>query len=89
MAGNSGAVRSRSTKKGWWRDFFLDIPDTLASGSDQFYGSLKSNKMKVYCARCFEQHVADASASDERGFLSGALSEQRSRATIERDCMLF
>ena len=47
--------------------------------------SWESNQTK-WRFSCFEQHVADAFASDERGFLSGALSEQRSRATIERDC---
>jgi hypothetical protein len=46
MTEHSGASRPRSDKKGWWRDLFLDIPDHLASGIDQFYGSLKSNKTK-------------------------------------------
>jgi hypothetical protein len=75
MTDHSGATQSCSSKKGWWQEFFLDIPDSLATGTDQFYGSIKSNKIKVYCQQCFERHVTDALANDKRGFLLDALSE--------------
>ena len=48
---------SATGNRGWWRDHFLDHPGLKAKLPDASTGTGSSAKAKVYCTKCFENHV--------------------------------
>ena len=70
-----------SSSRGWWRAFFIDHPRAHIKDPSSSCGS----KMKVYCAKCFNQDIADSQVADEQEVAQLRRNNVRSREQIEED----
>ena len=74
----------------WWQKFYLLHPDIKLGDRDKWSATFDGNKQKVYCAACFETHVAELQVSDQNEVDGGLHPEGVwERHHIEAECMSY
>ena len=74
----------------WWRKFYLLHPDIKLGDRDKRSAAFDGDKQKVYCAVCFETHVAELQVSDQNEVDAGLHPEGvQERHQIEAECMSY
>ena len=74
----------------WWQNFYLLHPDIKLGDRDKRSAAFDGDKQKVYCAVCFETHVAELQVSDQNEVDAGLHPEGVwERHQIEAECMSY
>ena len=60
-------MASTSARKAWWMRYFHVHPALLVNKQDVtgYFGATTSGKQKLYCIKCFDQHIAILQGQDE------------------------
>jgi hypothetical protein len=58
-------TRATANNCRWWRDYFIDHPGLKSKLADASTGTGQLAKAKVYCNKCFENHVNAVLGEDQ------------------------
>ena len=74
----------------WGQKFYLLHPDIKLGDRDKWSAVFDGDKQKVYCAACFETHVAELQVSDQNEVDAGLCPEGvQERHQIGVECMSY
>jgi hypothetical protein len=81
-------MASTSGRKAWWRRYFHVHPALLVNKQDVtgYFGATTSGKQKLYCIKCFDQHIATLQRQDEDEVARGVRQNKRDLPQLEAFC---